>query len=102
MKYNTLVMNIKREYFSSILSTPRRKTIEYRSLSSYWIKRLNNAGSAPFKLRLLNGMIKPVPEATIMVNKVVINKRTKEIELYLGKILEVKYWDRKLEKPIDN
>ncbi len=93
----TLVMNIKREYFAAILALPRRKTIEYREDSSYWRLRLAKVGSAPFNLRLLNGMQPPVPEATIRVVKVV--RKAKEIQLHLGRVLEVRHWNRAKERP---
>jgi len=101
-KYSTptLVVNIKRQYFADILSTPCRKCIEYREMSEYWERRLENVGKPPFNLRLLNGMTPPVPEATVQVVKVVRKKSKREIELHLGKVLSVKHWDRKKERPI--
>jgi hypothetical protein len=92
-------MNIKRDYFAAILSIPRRKDIEYRTMSKYWLRRLEKVEPAPFNLRLLNGMTPPVPEATIRVLKVVRNKRKDELQLHLGPILDVKHWDRKREMP---
>jgi len=94
----TLVINIKREYFAAILATPRRKHVEYREMSEYWSNRLERVGKPPLNLRMLNGMTPPVPEATIRVTKVVKNKRTNEFEIYLGKVLNVKHWDRKKER----
>ena len=98
-KYSTpiLVVNIKRQFFADILAQPRRKWVEYRVMSEYWERRLENVGKAPFNLRLLNGMTPPVPEATVRVEKVLRRKSTKTIELYLGRILSVKHWDRKNE-----
>jgi len=96
---STLVMNIKREFFAAILSRPRRKAVEYRNLTDYWLNRLNRVGPAPFNLRLLNGMLPPVPEATVRVEKVVIDKRSNVIELHLGKVIEIVHWDRKSEQP---
>lgn len=100
-KYSTptLVVNIEREFFAAILAIPRRKCIEYRDLSSYWERRLEKVGKAPFNLRMLNGMTPPVPEATVRVTKVIRRKSTKTIELDLGKVLAVKHWDRKKECP---
>lgn len=95
----TLVVNIKREFFAAILAQPRRKSIEYRYLTYYWENRLANVGKPPFNLRLLNGMTPPVPEATVRVTKIVRKKSTQTIELHLGKVLEVKHWDRKKERP---
>lgn len=94
-----IVMNIKREFFAAILSVPKRKTIEYRTDSPYWRTRLAKVGKPPFKLRLLNGMLPPVPEATIVVERVVYDRQNEEIQLHLGRVHEVKYWDRKAERP---
>jgi hypothetical protein len=101
IKYSTptLVVNIKREFFADILAQPRRKWIEYRKMKEYWERRLEKLGKPPFNLRLLNGMTPPVPEATVRVTKVVRRKSNKTIELHLGQVLSVKYWDRKRECP---
>ena len=100
-KYSTqtLVVNIKRQYFADILAQPCRKCIEYRAMSEYWERRLEKVGKAPFNLRLLNGMTPPVPEATVRVIKVVRRNSIKTIELHLVKVLSVKHWDRKKECP---
>lgn len=94
-----LVMNIKRQYFAAILSQPRRKKVEYRSMSRHWLRRLEKVGRPPFNLRLLNGMLPPVPEATIRVTKVVRNRRARELQFHLGRVLSVKNWDRAKEAP---
>jgi hypothetical protein len=96
----TLVVNIEREPFADILSLPRRTHIAYRDMSEYWERRLKNVGKPPFNLRMLNGVTPPVPEATVRVIKVVRRKKSKTIELHLGKVLSVKHWDRKKERPI--
>lgn len=98
-KKNVLVMNIKREFFAAILSVPKRKTIEYRTDSPYWRTRLAKVGKPPLKLRLLNGMLPPVPEATIVVERIVYDRKNETIQLHLGRVLEVKHWDRKAERP---
>ncbi|GAB1472071.1 hypothetical protein MASR2M66_29490 [Chloroflexota bacterium] len=95
----TLVVNIKREFFAAILAQPRRKSIEYRDMTDYWESRLEKVGPAPFNLRLLNGMTPPVPEATVVVTKVIRKKSTKTIELHLGDVVEIHHWDRKKEIP---
>lgn len=94
-----LVLNIHRKFFADILAIPARKRVEYRDMSDYWLLRVERAGPAPFNLRLLNGMLPPVPEAIVRVNKVAFNKKTKEIELYLGRVLQTKHWDRVREMP---
>lgn len=93
----TLVINIERKYFAEILAIPRRKDIEYRAIKKYWTDRLERVGKPPFNLRMLNGMTPPVPEATVRVTKVVMNKSTRKYEIHLGKVLEVKNWNRKKE-----
>lgn len=65
----------------------------------YWESRLEKVGPAPFNLRLLNGMTPPVPEATVVVTKVIRKKSTKTIELHLGDVVEIHHWDRKKEIP---
>lgn len=99
MAASTLVMNIKREFFAAIVSVPKRKKIEYRDLTPYWIRRLESVGPTPFNLRLLNGMLPPVPEATIKVDRVVLDRKNKIIEFHLGRVIEVKYWNRRAEEP---
>lgn len=96
---NMLTMNLHRDFFADILAQPRRKAIEYRKASPFWLRRLERVGPAPFNLRILNGMLPPVPEAIVRVNKVVLNKQTKEIELHLGRVLQTKHWNRKQERP---
>jgi hypothetical protein len=92
-------VNIKREYFAAILAQPPRKRIEYRDMGDYWEGRLQKVGKPPFTFCLLNGMTPPVPEATVRVTKVIRRQKSKTIELHLGKVLSVKYWDRKKECP---
>jgi hypothetical protein len=93
------VLNIERKYFADILAQPRRKKIEYRRMTAYWLRRLERVGPAPFNLRLLNGMRPPVPEATIKIVKVVRSHASKELELHLGRILDVRHWNRAKERP---
>jgi hypothetical protein len=95
----TVTMNIARNWFADILAIPRRKDIEYRSLSPFWERRLKHVGNGPFKLRLLNGMLPPVPEALIMVDHLERDDEEGEYRLHLGRVLSVHYWDRKLEMP---
>ncbi|TFW00639.1 hypothetical protein E4K72_15240 [Oxalobacteraceae bacterium OM1] len=97
----TLVMTIERPYFAAILAVPRRKHIEYRSLTPYWLSRMEKVGQPPFNLRLINGMSHPIPEATVRVDQVVRDEATQTLEFHLGAVLEVKNWDRRLEKPTE-
>ena len=95
----TVTMNIARCWFADILAIPRRKDIEYPYMSPFWERRLERVGDRPFKLRLLNGMLAPVPEALIMVDHLERDEDLGEFRLHLGRVLSVKYWDRKRECP---
>lgn len=92
----TLTMNIKREFFAAIVA--RTKPIEYRRRSAFWRKRIEPL-TAPFKLRLLNGMLHPVPEAVVMVKRVTTDRAGREYRLHLGRVMSVKRWDRRTQKP---
>ena len=95
-------MNIERRYFAAILATPPRKTVEYREMSDYWEARLAKVGSGSFRLRLINGMTHPIPEAEIEVINLVRNISTDQFELHLGRVVSVKNWDRVKEVPISD
>jgi hypothetical protein len=94
-----VTMNIARQWFAEILAIPCRKKIEYRAMSPFWERRLQGLGDGPFTLRLLNGMLPPVPEALIMVDLLERDKALGEFRLHLGRVLSVKHWDRKRECP---
>ena len=95
----TVVMNIERKHFAAILAQPKRKRIEYRDMSPYWRRRLQGLGTKRFKLRLLNGMRPPVPEATMIVERLVRNYHFQQFELHLGRIVKIENWDRQAEQP---
>lgn len=90
------VVNIKREFFSKIVS--RAKTTEYRAITPYWTKRLRTY-RAPFLMRIINGMTHPIPEAIVEVTRVRSNMRTRQYELRLGTVRAVKHLDRRLGQP---
>jgi hypothetical protein len=92
-----ITATIKREWFREIVA--KRKRIEFRDMSAYWEKKLDGVKS-PFLLRLINGMQKAAPEATVRITKVSKNRRKQQYEFHLGKIEEVKNWDIKLEQPL--
>ena len=93
---DTLTMTIKRQWFAAIVAGTKR--IEYRELKPYWIVRLAPMRT-PFKLRLLNGMTPPIPEAVVEVTRVTKHVREKEYRLLLGRVLRVRRWDRRTQKP---
>ena len=87
---------IKREFFRPIVAGEKR--IEYRTIKDYWEKRFAKV-SVPFRLRLINGMSKTAPECIVEVTRVRRNTRTGYFELHLGRIFEVKHWDRRRGVP---
>lgn len=59
----------------------------------YWTKRLDGV-SRPFELRLINGMRARAPEVTVVVTRVRRNVSAGYFKLHLGKVAEVRHWDR--------
>jgi len=83
-----ITSTIEREWLLGIVTGTKK--IEYRERKPYWDKRLENGKlPTPFELRLLNGMRRPVPEATVRIDK--ITRSAREYELHIGKILGVKH-----------
>jgi hypothetical protein len=93
---DSLTMNIEQRWFRAIVD--REKKIEYQTMSPFWMPRIEPL-KTPFLLRLLNGMLPPVPEAVVEVMRVVRDDARQEYQLHLGKVLRVKNWDRKAGKP---
>ena len=74
------------------------RRIEYRELKDYWTERLNGV-KVPFELRLFNGMNRPIPEVTVLIGKVTIDRREKVYELHIKKLIGFKHWDKDRQKP---
>ena len=91
-----LTTTIQREFLAEIIA--RRKRIEYREIKPYWEKRFS-AIKAPFILRLINGMSLTAPEVTVRIDRVRRNGRGRCFELFIGKVLETRFWDAKNERP---
>jgi hypothetical protein len=89
-------MNTERQYFADIVD--RTKRIEYRRMSPFWKRRIEPL-TTPFKLRLLNGMTHPIPEAIVVVTRVTRHPSIREYRLHLGRVMQVKRWDRRKQKP---
>ena len=92
----TLTTTIKRDWLREIVAA--RKTVEYREIKPYWEKRLAGV-KPPFQLRLINGMSASAPEVTVEITKVVRNTRSGTFNLHIGRIVQVKNWDRRREQP---
>ena len=93
---DTLTMNIRRRFFAEIVAGT--KEVEYRQRSKSWRRRIEPL-TAPFRLRLLNGMTHPVPEVLVVVRKVTSGRSPPEYQLHLGPVLAVKRWNRKTRRP---
>lgn len=94
---DTLTMNIRRQFFAAIVAGT--KSIEYRRRSAFWKRRIEPLAT-PFKLRLLNGMTHPVPEAVVVVTRVTQDRGGREYRLHLGRVVSVKRWNRRAQKPL--
>ena len=91
-----ITTTIKREYLAEIVRG--EKKIEYRELKPYWTKKLESV-ETPFELHLINGMTTTAPRVLVTVLRVKKDSRRNQYELHLGKILKVRYWDAKRERP---
>jgi hypothetical protein len=91
-----LTMNIKRRFFADIVAGTKR--VEYRRRSPFWKRRIEPL-TTPFKLRLLNGMTHPVPEAVVIVNRVTTDRARQEYRLHIARVVAVRCWDRRAQKP---
>ena len=91
-----ITTTIKRQWLSQIIEGVKR--IEYRQIKPYWTRRLKDI-SLPFELRLINGMNPPVPEVTVLIRKVTMDRREGVYELHIKKVLAFKNWDRRRKIP---
>jgi hypothetical protein len=95
-KYDRLTTTIKREWLAEIIAGTKR--IEYRQIKRYWTKRLKRV-AVPFELRLINGMNPPIPEVTVLIQKVATNVLAREYELHINKVIGFKHWDKRRRLP---
>lgn len=91
-----ITATIKREWLKEIIA--RRKRVEYRALKPYWTLKLSRV-RVPFELRLINGMRPKAPEATVLISRFTKSLRNREYRLHIARVLEVKHWDRRRERP---
>ena len=95
-KRDRITTTIDRKWLAEIVA--ETKDVEYRKVNEYWTKTLARV-RPPFELRLINGMHHPIPEVTVLVNKITIDKVDRRYELHIEKILEVKHWDKRRRVP---
>ena len=91
-----LTTTIEREWLADIVAGVKKT--EYRDIKPYWTKKLE-AVSRPFELRLINGMQKNAPEVTVLVDRVRANRRTRQYELHIAKVLKHLNWDKRRRMP---
>ena len=91
-----ITTTIKREWLREIAAG--RKRVEYREIKPYWT-RLFVGIEAPFLLRLINGMQANAPEVTLSIRRIRKNTRSGYFELHIGRVVDLRHWDRKREQP---
>lgn len=96
LRYDQITTTIEREWLAQIIAGTKK--IEYRQIKPYWTKRFAEV-SLPFELRLLNGMNPPVPEVTVLIHKIVKDRRAGEYRLHIKKVVGCKHWDKRRGKP---
>ena len=96
IKYHRITTTIEREWLAQIIAGTKK--IEYRQIKPYWTKSFAKV-SLPFELRLLNGMNPPVPEVTVLIHKIVNDRRAGEYQLHIKRVLGFKHWDKRRGKP---
>ena len=93
---DVITTTLKREWFAKIVAGTKR--IEYREIKPYWTTRLKRVRT-PFRLILRNGMTPPIPVLTVRIDRVTTDRRNREYELHIGRVLRVEHWDCKKRKP---
>ncbi len=80
-----ITTTIKRRWLDEIVAGTKK--IEERERKPYWRYRLSGL-ETPFELRLINGMSKKAPEATLLITDVTMSPT--DYLLHIGKVLSTK------------
>lgn len=91
-----ITTTIEREWLKRIIAGTKHN--EYREIKPYWTKRLKAIGR-PFELRLINGMHHPIPEVIVLIDTVRTKRDSGRYALHIKKVLEVRHWDKRRERP---
>lgn len=91
-----LTTTIEREWLAQIVAGTKKW--EYRQIKPYWTKRLKSV-KKPFELRLINGMNRPIPEVTVLIDRVRTDRNNRVYALHIKRVLEFKHWDKKRGLP---
>jgi hypothetical protein len=93
---DNITTTIKREFLEKIVAG--EKKVEYRENKPYWQKRLGRV-SAPFSMRLINGMTTQAPEVTVLIDRVREVKGKRRFVLRIATVLSYKNWDKRRRCP---
>ena len=93
---DSVTTTIRREPLRQIVAGTKRT--EYREIKPYWTRRLSTV-ETPFFLRLINGMQPKAPEVTVLIDRIRRDVQSGHFELHIGKVVKVRYWNRKREQP---
>jgi hypothetical protein len=91
-----ITTTIERQWLAEIIDGSKK--VEYREIKPYWERRLAGI-TAPFVLRLINGMHAKAPEVTVLVGKVRMDRRNREYQLHIAKVLRHKNWNKRQRQP---
>jgi len=94
--YDRITTTIDREWLAQIIAGTKK--IEYRQIKPYWTERFAKV-SIPFELCLRNGMNPPVPEVTVLVNRITRDLRAGQYKLHIKKVLGFNHWDKGNQRP---
>lgn len=79
-----LHLTLHKKWFDEILA--ERKNVEYRDMTEYWKRRLENKKYD--YIHFVNGYGKKRPWMDVEIKSIVKDYETKEYHIHLGKILE--------------
>ncbi len=96
----TTTATIKRDWLGLIIAG--KKCYEYRDFNSFWERKLDKIGPPPFLLRLINGMQKVAPEATVLVSKVVYDFREEALRFQIDRVVKVMNWKESWTRRYDS
>ena len=78
VEHDRITATIERKWLAEIIAGS--KTTEYRRIKPCWTRRFKYLKKR-FELRLINGMPKPIPEVTVLIDGIQRNHRTREYGL---------------------
>ncbi len=86
---HTVTLNIQKTFLEEILSGIKK--VEYRSSTLSLLNKLKKLDSTPFQLRLINGMKKGAPEASVLVTKLWYDEANAMFEFHIDSVISTKF-----------